>query len=241
MGPERPTAEASPETPEPELGRRPLRLRDGEAEWRCSVDLEASASVISPAAPIGFAGTLSCPEDVSAAGQTVALYQKVVLTSGFSLAASTSTEAGGAFRLALPGPELTSAFYVRCDGAKSAHVKIKVAVQVSIDAPVAGTQLVVGVDHREGSSAAGGAVTFTGTVSPTDAGATVTLQRKTRSGAWRRMGHGLVDSEGGYSISRSLFRRGEAIIRAVVHSHRLYVKSYSAPITYQIVRLPKSS
>jgi hypothetical protein len=240
-GPEPAAAESSPGTPDPELGRRRRRSRDGEAEWWCSVDLEASASVISPAAPVSFAGTLSCPEHVSAADQTVTLYEKAVRAPGFSLVASTSTETGGAFRFALPGPEITSAFYVRCDGGKSARVKIKVAVQVSIDAPVAGTQLVVGAGHREGSGAAGGAVTFTGTVGPSDAGATVILQRQGRSGAWRRIGHGLVDSEGAYSISRGFFRRGEATIRAVVHSHRLYVKSYSTPVTYQIVRLPKVS
>jgi hypothetical protein len=238
---ELPSTESGAETPEPELGRRRHRHRDAEAAWWCSLDLEASASVVSPAAPLGFAGALSCPENNSAAGQTVTLYQKAVHTPGFIFAASTTTDPGGAFRIALPGPELTSAFYVRSDGAKSARVKIKVAVQVSIDAPAAGTQLVAGAGHEEGSGAAGGAVTFTGTVSPTDAGATVTLQRQGRSGAWRRIGHGLVDSEGSYSISHSFFKRGEVIIRAVVHSHRLYVKSVSNPIAYQLVRLPSGS
>ncbi len=237
-----PPTESSTGTPAAETSANPRNeerraRRNAQAQTGCSVSLEATAPTITAGAPLGLVGTLSCPEAASAASQTVTLYQKVAHVPGFSIAATTTTEANGAFRFAPSGVEINSVFYVRSDGAKSAHVSVKVTPQVTIDAPAAGTQLLVGAAHTAGDSPVdSGAVTFTGTVSPADAGATVALQREYRGEAWHHIGVGQVNAEGGYSIAHTFFRAGEATIRVVVHSHGLYMNSASAPVTYQISR-----
>jgi hypothetical protein len=229
-----PPTESGGETP----GEQRDAHRNAEAASGCDVSLEATASTIAPASPLSLAGTLSCPEGVSAAGQTVTLYQKVARTSGFNVAATASTEANGDFHFALSGPEGNSVFYVRSEGVKSARTRVKVAgPQVVIDAPANGTPLFVAASRA--AAASGGdnsTVTFTGRVSPADPGATVTLQREYRPAKWHRVGVGQVNTEGGFSIPHTFYRPGEANIRVVVHFHGLYADSISAPVTYQISR-----
>jgi hypothetical protein len=229
--------------------------RDAQAQTQCSVSLEASSPTITAGAPLSLTGTLSCPEAGSstsqgattgqsatadqgaAAGQSVTLYQKVAHTPGFSVAATVTTEANGTFRVTPSGVEVNSVFYVRADGAKSARVSVKVAPEVTIEAPTAGTQLFVGTARAASDSTAdSGAVTFTGKVSPADIGATVALQREYDGDAWHHIGVGLINAEGGYSIAHTFFRAGQATVRVVVHSHGLYMNSASTPVTYQISR-----
>ena len=235
--------------------------RNAQAQTGCSVNLEATPSTIAPGAPLGLAGTLSCPEGASATGQTVTLYQKVAHTPGFSVTATATTEAGGAFQFSLSEVEANSVYYVRCDGSRSARTKVKVAVQVDIEAPAAGAELFIGIGHAayqhvtghsssstttaenssssystSADSANANVVTFTGTVSPDDAGATVALQREYRKERWHRIGIGQVDGEGKFSIPHTFFQPGEANLRVVVRSHRTYETSVSAPVTYHLAR-----
>jgi hypothetical protein len=227
--------------------------REARTRTECSVNLQASSPRITTGAPLSLFGTLSCPEAGSstgqsattgqsaAAGQSVTLYQKVAHTPGFSIAATATTEANGTFRVTPSGVEANSVFYVRADGAKSARVSVKVAPEVTIETPTADTQLLVGAAHTASDSPAdSGTVTFTGKVSPADAGATVALQRKYAGELWHHIGVGQVDPEGGYSIAHTFFRAGQATVRVVVHSHGLYMNSASTPVTYQISRRGRS-
>jgi len=204
----------------------------------CTVDLQATPSVISAGASLSLTGTVSCPEAAGAAAQTVTLFQKLAHTAGFNVAATATTEANGAFQFAPGSLEDNSVFYVRCDGAKSARTSVEVAPQVTISTPVAGAQLLLGSARASRASADdGSAVTFTGTVSPADPGATVSLQREYRTGAWHRIGGGgQVNDEGNYSIVHTFFRPGEAHIRVVVHSRGLKMTTASAPVTYHVSR-----
>jgi hypothetical protein len=218
----------------------------------CGVDLQATPPTIAAGAPLSLDGTLSCREAESAAGQTVTLYQKLARTSGFAIAASATTEANGTFQFAPLRLQINSVFYVGADGAKSArtsvsvaapitgsgvHRSAKVALLITLSTPTAGTQLFIGGGRTAGAgTAARGAVTFSGTVSPVDAGATVTLQREFRRAAWHRIGVGQVDGEGNYSILHTFTRPGKANIRVIVHSHGLFVTSASTPVSYVISR-----
>jgi hypothetical protein len=203
----------------------------------CTVDLQATPSVITDGSPLSLTGTLSCPEAASAAAQTVTLYQKLTHTAGFNITATATTEANGAFQFAPGALEDNSVFYVRCDGTKSTRISVAVSPQVTISTPAAGAQLLLGSARASRASAENGsAVTFTGTVSPADPGATISLQREYRTGAWHRIGGGgRVNDEGAYSIFHTFFRPGEAHIRVVVHSRRLKTTA-SAPVTYHISR-----
>jgi hypothetical protein len=77
-------------------------------------------------------------------------------------------------------------------------------------------------------------VTFTGTVGPSDVGASVTLQRESRPEVWNPVGDGQVDSEGKYSVVHTFSRPGEAHLRVVLHCHGLCMTSASAPVSYRI-------
>jgi len=204
----------------------------------CTIDLQATPSVITDGASLSLTGTLSCPEAASAAAQTVTLYQKLAHTAGFNVTATASTEADGTFQFAPGSLEDNSVFFVRSDGAKSARTSVEVAPQVTISTPAAGAQLLLGSARASRASADdGSAVTFAGTVSPADPGATVSLQREYRRGAWHRIGGGgQVNDEGAYSIVHTFFRPGEAHIRVVVHSRGLRMATASAPVSYHISR-----
>ena len=230
-----PAASTSTEAPSQERRAR----RDARAGAGCSVNLSATPSSVAPGAPLTLTGTLGCPEGVGADEQQVTLYQKVAHTPGFSAVATTATEANGAFELSLSGPALDGTFYVRCDGARSARVKVEVAMQVSIEAPAAGTELLAGRDRA--SDGAIGSVEFNGTVSPAPASATVALERLERNGkVWSLLGHVQLNGEGKFSISHT-FACGEKILRFVVRTHGLDRAVASAPVTYQIAPRHKAA
>lgn len=232
-----PNGESSAET------RRERHVRRGDAGVACSVSLAATPSTIAPGASVSLAGTLRCPETVSAAGQTVTLYSKVVHTSGFSILATATTETSGAFQFSTSEVEANSVFYVRCDGVKSPRTRVRVAaLQVNIETPIAGTQLLVGVGHAASSGGASenalsaNAVTFTGTISPADTHVGVVLQREYRKERWHQVAVGRVGDEGKYSIVHTFLRPGEANLRVVVRSQGLFAAAVSAPVTYLISR-----
>jgi len=257
---ETPTGDASEPTPEaPDesgaAGRREERRERREARRKlreerraerqamqgtgaCTIDLKAAARIATAGEPLILSGTLACTEAQVAADQAVTLYQKLSHTPGFSVSATTSTEPDGAFQFSLSDLEGNSVFYVGADAATSGRTSVKVAPQITIASPTAGTDLFTGTLRALRASAQStNAVTFSGTVSAADAGATVSLQREYRKEAWHRIGGGgVVNDEGQYSIVHTFFRPGEASVRVVVHSHGLFVTSASAPITYQISR-----
>lgn len=134
------------ESPSGESGsgapRRERRARHEDAALSaCQITLAGPTSAVAAGAPLNLSGALSCAEAASVEGQTVYLYQKAAHTTGFVLAATATTEAGGAFKLTLTGPEADSIYYVVCDGAKSPRTAVAISVQVTIESPVAGSEL----------------------------------------------------------------------------------------------------
>lgn len=215
--------------------RREAR-REARAGAGCTIDLQAPR-IVSAEASLTLTGTLSCPEAEAVGDQTVTLYQKAAGTPGYVAVGTTSSETNGDFQFPASGLELdSSSFYVRCDGAKSARVRVALAPTVTLSAPAAGTPLFTGAAAHAASAdtPSDGAVSFSGTVSPDDAGATVVLEHEFHNGGWDRIGLGHVNQEGGYSILHTFFKAGETSIRIVVRSHGLYMKSASTPVTYLI-------
>lgn len=143
----------------------------------------------------------------------------------------------------MAGLGVNSAFYVRVGDAKSARIRVQVAPTVTIDSPAVGTPLFTGGGSRatSASTLASDAVTFGGTVSPADEGATVVLEREFKSGGWVSIGVGHVDEEGNYSIGHTFSKSGETNIRVVVRSHGVYTKTASTPVTYLISPRRKSA
>lgn len=213
--------------------RRAARA-DARAGSGCTVQLRPQAVTAEAAATL--VGAVTCPQTAEPAQQTVTLYQKLAGTPGFTAVATTSPESNGQFQFATDGLGLDSIFYVRIAGAKSARVRVQLAPVVTIASPVAGTPLFTAAGARSASAGtlSSSAVTFTGTVSPTDAGATVVLERGFKDGGWVSIGSGHVDEEGDYSIPYTFSKAGQTRVRVLVRRHSIYMKGASAPVTYLV-------
>ncbi len=204
----------------------------------CKVKINVAPPVIQAGESALVFGTLLCPGGTSAAGQTVTVFQSSAGTPGVSTAGTTATDAGGNFQLTSPALLTNSAFHATAGGAQSASKNVKVSSKVSLSGPPDGAQLftAAGPFLHSGHRRARNTVTFTGTVSPADAGATVVLQRENATGneEWHRIGLGQVGPGGVYSISHTFAAAGDANIRVVVRALRLNTRGASEALSYEI-------
>jgi hypothetical protein len=122
--------------------------------------------------------------------------------------------------------ETNRSWYARALSARSATKRIRVAAAVTLSGPTEG-QLLTGYPNR---------ATFTGTVSPADAGARVVLQRQnaTTGSDWRRIGSGFVMSSGAFTIVHTFVVPGDANVRVLVRSQRRNIPSSSNVLGYLI-------
>jgi hypothetical protein len=194
---------------------------------RCSVNLNVAPRQITAGDPVVAFGRLRCTPPANAAGQTVQLFEHAHGTPGYTLAQSTSTDARGFYELTQAGVQSDSSFYVRSHRAQSGRRHVRVAAQVTLVGPPEGTQLLTGYPNR---------VTFTGTVSPADAGARVILQRQNAltGNHWRRIDRGAVGPEGAFSIVHTFVVTGDANLRVIVRSHGMNIPSPSNVLTYEV-------
>lgn len=194
---------------------------------RCNVGLNVAPRQITAGDSIVAFGRLNCTRRVNAAGQTVQLFEHVHGTPGYALAQSTTTDARGFYEMTQAGVQGDSSFYVRSHRAQSARRHVRVAAQVTLAGPPEGTQLLTGRPNR---------VTFTGTVSPADAGARVILQRQNAvtGNEWRRIDRGFVAADGTFSIVHTFVVPGDANLRVIVRSDGVNVPSPSNVLTYEI-------
>jgi hypothetical protein len=157
----------------------------------------------------------------------VQLFEHSAGTPGYMLVQSTTTDARGFYELVQTGVQTDSSFYVRAHHAQSGHRHVRVAAQVTLSGPPEGTQLLTGRPNK---------VTFTGTVSPADAGARVILQRQNAltGNEWRRIDRGTVGPGGAFSIVHRFIVPGDANLRVIVRSHGMNIPSPSNVLTYEI-------
>src|SRR5262249_18413744 len=91
-----------------------------------------------------------------------------------------------------------------------------------------GSQLKTGVRNR---------VTFSGIVSPADAGARVVLQRENATSVeeWHSIQEGFVKPGGGYVLTHTFAVPGDANLRVVVRPrHRFNARGVSNTVSYEI-------
>lgn len=194
---------------------------------RCGVNLNVAPRQITAGDSIVAFGRLHCTRPANAAGQTVQLFEHAHGTPGYTLVQSTSTDARGFYELVQTGVQTDSSFYVRAHRAQSGRRHVRVAAQVTLSGPPEGTQLLTGRPNQ---------VTFTGTVSPADAGARVILQRQNAltGNEWRRIDRGTVGQDGAFSIVHRFIVPGDANLRVIVRSHGMNIPSPSNVLTYEI-------
>lgn len=198
------------------------------ANGHCSINITVAPRQIVAGEPVVVFGQLHCANPANAAGREVTLYHHLAGVGGFSVVQTVTTDANGFYAIAPADGtiETNRSFYVRSAGARSATKRIRVAAQVTLTGPTEG-QLLTGFPNRS---------TFTGTVSPADAGATVILQRQnaTTGNDWRRIDRGVVDANGNFTIVHRFIVPGDANIRVLVRSQRRNVPSVSNVLAYSI-------
>ncbi|HEV3047159.1 MAG TPA: hypothetical protein VGY13_07330 [Solirubrobacteraceae bacterium] len=220
--------------------------RLGAADLGCQLELQAGARRVIAGESATLTGSLSCPATVSAAEQTVTLNGHVAGTPGASPLGTVTTEADGAFHLSTEALDADSNFYATVPGARSERVWVRVAPLVTIAGPAAGTELTAGggrVAANAQASSAGAnttssTVTFTGTVSPEEAGPRVVLERESANDPerWIVLGSAPVGAGGGYAITHTFGIAGTATVRVVLRARRNHLAGVSATLSYQIVR-----
>jgi hypothetical protein len=210
----------------------------------CRVTLQVAPRLMYANGKVTASGRLSCLGSGPVEGQTVTLYQGSVVTSGYSVAGTATTEKTGAYKIEDPTPlTADSRFYAVADGAQSQYRSVKVAALVELKGPAENVQLQAGL--RTGRR---NRVTFTGTVSPADVGALVILQRQDAltGNEWHRIGSGVVtagpsSSVGVFSITHRFFVPGDANIRVLLRSPFRNAPTPSNFLTYEISQAQNES
>ncbi|HEY2632998.1 MAG TPA: hypothetical protein VGI26_11550 [Solirubrobacteraceae bacterium] len=195
---------------------------------KCAITMTVAPRQIVAGEPIVIFGQLHCANPADASGREVVLYHHLAGIGGFSVVQSVTTDANGFYSIAPADGvvETNRSYYVRSLGARSATKRLSVAAQVTLSGPTEG-QLLTGFANR---------VTFTGTVTPADAGAIVILQRQnaTTGNDWHRIDRGVVDANGNFTIVHRFIVPGDANIRVLVRSQRRNVPSVSNVLAYSI-------
>jgi hypothetical protein len=194
---------------------------------RCAINIRVAPRLITAGEQVEVKGRLECLPVAGAGSQAVTLYEYVAGTAGYVPVQSTTTDTSGFYKFTPPALNANTSFYVRSHGAQSGREKTHVALQVTLAGPPEGTVIETGAPHQQ---------TFTGTVTPADAGARVILQRQNAvtGDEWHRIGFGSVEADGNYTITHTFRVPGDASIRVLVRSDRINSPSASTPLEYEI-------
>lgn len=206
----------------------------------CHVQVNVAPRFIEAGESTVVFGELTCPTQPPA-GQTVTVYGQSTGGPPASALGTTTTDEHGNYAFPTPALQSNSQLYAVVYGVQSGRRVVKVSPKVTLTGPPDGSQLFTGGGpfihshlRRQGLS---NKVVFSGSVSPSDQGATVALQRENSVGneEWHRIGKLSTVGQGGtYSIAHTFAVPGEANIRVVIRSHKLYAPAASEPLSYEI-------
>ncbi|HYM56152.1 MAG TPA: hypothetical protein VES97_12385, partial [Solirubrobacteraceae bacterium] len=216
-------------------GHRNAQPRNHAGLIGCRISAFAEPHVVTSGESVQVFGALNCIGGASTASQTITVYEHSVGTPGIKVLGTATTGPGGFYSIIAPALTADSAFQARFLGARSANRVVKVAPQVTLGGPADGSQLLTGARTLSGVIRRG--VTFTGTVTPADAGALVTLQREnaTSNEEWRAIQRGVVGPGGTFSLTHVFVAPGDANIRVVVRKHmRFTIRGVSNTLSYEI-------
>ncbi len=194
----------------------------------CRISLNVAPRLVTSGETVLAYGQATCASSTEA-GQPVTLYQRVAGSSGFAVAATTTTDSHGFYQMTTAPETTNSQFYAAIGSSVSRHRQLKVAAQVTL-LPVEGN--VANGLHTGRRNA----VMFRGSVSPDDKGALVILQRQNaiRGNEWHRIGRTIVDSNGQFALTHAFARAGASDIRVLVRSNKRNIASPSNVLTYAI-------
>ena len=159
----------------------------------CRISLNVAPRLITAGETALAYGQTSCP------AQTITLYQRVAGSPGFAVAGTATTDAQGGYQITTAPQSTNSQFYAAIGASQSRHRMEKVAALVTL-LPPAGKQAAAGLQTGRAN-----AVTFTGSVSPNDAGDVLVLQRENavKGNEWHWIGRTIVNSSGGFALTHA--------------------------------------
>jgi hypothetical protein len=199
----------------------------------CRVKLNVAPHLITAGESVLAYGQLTCAVPASEQAQTVTLYERSIGTPGYAPVGTATTDEHGFYELTVSSIASNSAFYTIAGGARSANKIVRVAAQVTLSGPTEGSQILTALKTGRANR-----VTFAGTVSPADTGATVVLQRQNSitGNDWHRIQLGVVKADGTFSLSHRFVVAGPANIRVLIRSNRRNVPSASNVLNYEITQ-----
>jgi hypothetical protein len=222
--------------------------RHGNDSQGCRLKLNAAPRLVQSGESALLYGTLACSGAVSVANQTVTVSEQAAGMPGTGVAGTATTDSAGNYQLTSPALTTDSSFTASAMGASSGRQNVRVAAKVSLSGPPEGAELFTRSGPFVGAKGLRpflrNRVTFTGTVSPADAGAEVVLQRENATGneEWHRIGRTQIDpgcasSPTGvcsYSLTHTFGAPGDANIRVVVRPHKMNAPGVSETLSYEI-------
>ncbi len=214
-----------PETTKPETSQ----VTPHASHPNCVVSLEGPAAFSAGQAPV-LKGQLTCPEASEAASQSVAIFEHSAGTPGYAEVAPATTAPDGSFSATPPPVDTNALFYARFGRSRSQRVSMRVSPLVTLAGPAHGA--VLPMSARSARSP----IRFTGTVSPADTGAPVTLQRErpVGSGQWRRVAVGRVAADGSFAFLHRFRTAGPVVLRAFVHGFGHRLAAVSETLSYEV-------
>jgi hypothetical protein len=226
-----PLGTVTPSEPSP-----PSAVARSQRAGKCLLSIEANSARITAGETVTVFGAVTCPGGADVSGRAVTIYESERGTgvAGSSEVATTTTNANGAYKVTPPAFGADMVFYARSAGARGAHALVRVAPKVTLLGPAPGVQMLTRGEHL--GARAHNRITFTGTVSPADGGALVTLQREYAASGeqWRPVAFGRVGLDGHYSITHGFTSPGLASVRVVVHPTGPKLVAASEPLSYEI-------
>lgn len=206
----------------------------------CKLSVNAAPRYVENGESAEVFGQLSCNGGTSVANQTVTVMERLAGSAATS-AGTATTDSAGHYELTSPALTVDTSFYTTALGAQSGTKTVRVSPKVTLAGPPEGAELFTGrgpIVPSAHKAAYRNTVTFTGSVSPADAGAFMALQREEANSGelWRRIGTGTVGAGGSFTIVHTFSVPGDASIRVVVRPGRrdLNGPGVSETISYEI-------
>jgi hypothetical protein len=205
----------------------------------CHLSLNAAPRLVQAGESALLFGRLTCRGGTSVSAQTISYFEHAAGTGGTSAMGTSSSDTAGLFQITTPALSTNTKFFVTALGSVSAHRLVKVSPKVTISGPPEGSVLYTGRGKfLRTRNVFSNRVTFSGQVSPAEAGAQVSLQRENALGGeeWHRIGRGVVGPTGAYSIDHTFVVPGTVNIRVVVRRTKTNAPGVSESLSYVIMQ-----
>jgi hypothetical protein len=191
-----------------------------------NVSINVSDNPVVAGDQLAIWGRLTGPNN---GNRTVTLWHRINPRPRFTPIQRVRTDANGFYAIFRPQGVVNSNrnWFVRSLNARSRTLHERVFLLVTLAGPADGSNLLTGPAHK---------TTFSGTVSPTDAGRGVLLQRQNadKGNGWNTIDRGRVAGDGTYSIAHTFRVPGSANIRVLVPSTRRHLASPSNVLSYEV-------